>query len=124
MAQKPDAVTGISAGAAYWIFFMLVFWLLGYPRYFSISLGGVAGIASGMIASWWAPIDEIERKRKKTASDKTPETAAAVRSPEIEADDPDSIRRFPEYGVLGIRKRKRRQRKALRRFGWWFRKGS
>ncbi len=122
MAQKPDAVAGISAGAAYWIFFMLVFWLLGYPRYFSISLGAIAGIASGMIASWWKPIDEIERKRKKMTADKTPKTATPVRSPEAD-DDPDAIRRFPEYGVLGIRQRQRRQRKAVRRFSWWFRKG-
>ncbi|PZO45920.1 MAG: hypothetical protein DCF15_21095 [Phormidesmis priestleyi] len=36
-----------------WLFFLLVFVLLGYPVTFSIVFGAIGGLAGGLATAWW-----------------------------------------------------------------------
>jgi hypothetical protein len=44
---------GFEEGLRYWLVFLLGFFLLGYPVPLSIFLGGLAGLAGGLIAAYW-----------------------------------------------------------------------
>jgi hypothetical protein len=128
MVQKPNLQEGLSAGTVYWIFFMLGFKLLGYSNDLSIGFGAIAGLAAGVIAAWWSPTEEREKPKKE------PEVARFSRikrllQREAKSDTDQSetatskpTERFPEYSIMGIRRRRKRQRRATRRFAWWFRK--
>lgn len=41
------------AGIQFWLFFLLSFFILGYPLILAIILGAVGGIAGGTIAARW-----------------------------------------------------------------------
>jgi len=118
MAEKPDTKEGIAAGAVYWIFFMLVFRLLGYTNFLSILLGAIAGLATGVMAAWWSPKAEPRRKTRKIA--KTTEAGPEVVEEEVEA--PAAAPLFREYGAFDRRPRKRREKNG-RFFSRIFRRG-
>jgi hypothetical protein len=44
---------GFEAGLRYWLVFLLGFFLLGYSAQYSIFLGGLAGLAGGILAAYW-----------------------------------------------------------------------
>lgn len=110
---------------------MLGFKLLGYSNYMSIGLGAIAGIAAGLISAWWTPTEEREKPKKevkiallsrlKTLTQKTQTEAEPTEAKQAESETSTPSDRFPEYGIMGIRRRKR-QRRAIRRFAWLFRK--
>jgi len=117
MAEKPDTKEGVAAGVVYWIFFMLVFRLLGYTNFLSILLGAIAGLATGVMAAWWNPKEEPRRKTRKIA--KTTEAGTEVVEEEVEE---PKVPLFREYGTFDTRPRKRRERNG-RFFSRIFRRG-
>jgi len=51
--SKPPQQDTFLAGIQFWLFFLLTFFVLGYPLPLAIVLGAVGGIAGGTIAGRW-----------------------------------------------------------------------
>jgi hypothetical protein len=45
---------------ALWLFFLIVFFTLGYSVWYSILVGAIAGVTGSWIASWWKRQDRLE----------------------------------------------------------------
>ncbi|NEO74625.1 hypothetical protein [Moorena sp. SIO3H5] len=60
--QNLTSSEGIEAGLKYWLLFMLVFVLVGYPPSISIFVGGIGGIAGGVMINWWKSTGETKAK--------------------------------------------------------------
>lgn len=113
MALKPNTNLGFSAGVKYWIFFMLALTIVGYKPELTIPLGGLGGIAAGIIAAWSNP-KEDEGPPKPAKPGKSQGT---IMPQSQEAAQPVY---FQRYGFGGVRRGSLRPRD--RRFGWLFRK--
>lgn len=112
MALRPSTGVGFSAGVKYWIFFLLALTIAGYQPFLSITLGAIGGLAAGVIAAWSKPEQYISAAQVEEAT-----KAVAPPSPE-----PFAIERirFRRYGGSSIRKH--RELRAIRHFGWLFRR--
>ncbi|MCT7953810.1 hypothetical protein [Laspinema palackyanum] len=67
---KTPKEKGISFGVRMWIFFMVMFGLLGYSTTLSILFGVVGGVAAGFIYAWWH-ITDIPEKTPGSDAQKT-----------------------------------------------------
>lgn len=113
MALKPNANAGFSAGVKYWIFFMLALTIVGYKPELTIPLGGLGGIAAGIIAAWSNPREDFG----------PPKPAKPGRSQATIVPQPQEGAQpvyFQRYGFRQGRRRSLRPRD--RRFGGWLRK--
>ena len=73
--KPPSATTAYAIGLRWALFFLLSFFILGYSALFSIALGIVGGVTTGMMFTWWHTKDELPAK-----------TAAEVASEESDRD--------------------------------------
>lgn len=112
MAQAPDWGKGFAIGWKYGIIFMIAFFMLGYNWSLSIFLGVMALATTATIGAWYNPRDVDEA---------TPEQAQAIKENQQmaspTASPPAKKKHFHKYGLTSPR-----QRRALRRFAWWFKR--
>jgi lipopolysaccharide export LptBFGC system permease protein LptF len=114
MALKPDANSGVNIGARLLIGFMIGFLFLRYSIFLSICLGFLAGVTGGFIASWWNAKEDYLRD-EETAQ----ESVIAGDGEAVKAIAPlRKIRRG--FGVRPARRS--RETRAIRRFGWLWRR--
>jgi hypothetical protein len=59
---KPD--DGFIAGLQFWLIFLIGFVFLGYPIVLGIVFGAVAGMAGGLIVTWWQKQSLIKGTRQ------------------------------------------------------------
>jgi hypothetical protein len=117
MEKIPDAAVGFSSGVRYWLFFMICFAVLGYGAGLSIVLGAIGGLAGGTIAAW------LNQKDADDVPAKPAEKLLQEPTNPLEGDQPRSRFQKYGYGLTGLQPRQRqRPRKAVRRFGWLFRR--
>ncbi len=67
---KSPKEKGISFGVRMWIFFMVMFGVLGYSTAVSIFFGVVGGVAAGFIYAWWH-ITDIPEQTPSSDAQKT-----------------------------------------------------
>lgn len=67
---KSPKEKGISFGVRMWIFFMVMFGVLGYSTAVSIFFGVVGGVAAGLIYAWWH-ITDIPEQTPSSDAQKT-----------------------------------------------------
>ncbi|MBM0742852.1 hypothetical protein JOY44_14760 [Phormidium sp. CLA17] len=111
MASQPDASARTTTGARLFIFALLSFYFLGYTPFLSISLGAIAGVCGGFIASWW-------NAKEDYITDESAQPLTAEESAAITVAQPRSRR----YGMGVKLARQSQAARAKRRFGWLFRR--
>lgn len=76
MTSKQQPVSkGFAVGLQIWLLFLLGLYGLGYPALFSIALGAIGGVASGVIVDWWLSKDERTEPEKKPQEEGVEEIA-------------------------------------------------
>lgn len=107
MRRQPIS-KGFAAGLQVWLLFLLSLYWIGYPALFSIALGAIGGLASGLIVDWWSSKDE------KTEPDPRP----------VEEEGTEEMARVRRKRRATSALRHRQQQKQGRSFNWkFFRRG-
>lgn len=64
-SAKPKADDGFIAGLQFWLIFLVGFVFLGYPIVLGIVFGAVAGMAGGIIVTWWQKLTFVKGSNNK-----------------------------------------------------------
>ncbi len=105
MADREPVSKGFGVGLQIWLLLLISFYMLGYEALFSIGLGAIGGLASGLIVDWWLTKEERTEPAKKPIEDPIADVAS-------------TRKRQRRNSALGRARRKRRSQQQ--NFDWQF----
>jgi hypothetical protein len=103
--QKPGVSEGFIVGLRFWLFFLVVFALIGYSAFMSILLGAIGALAAGFIQAW---------NTSKATDPAKPEADASKVVPEGEIDDAPPRKQRSRYKQKKQRKPPQRPQRRSR----------